>query len=232
MADTTARAARCRRASSRSAARATARRPSSGGSRRRRGRTSRRAPSRRASAGTARPSRATPRAGTRAPARAGTSARARSRPSARSSWREQAALGLGEQSFGERLAATARPRPSCAERTDDRLGLRCDVLRPLAVRVGDSAEHLPERRAARAAARAGSTCRRRRARPSGVRKTVSGQPPWPVERDDGVHVDRVDVGPLLAVDLDVDEELVHERARSRRPRTTRAPSRGTSGRRE
>ena len=31
------------------------------------------------------------------------------------------------------------------------------------------------------------------------------------ERDDGVHVDRVDVRPLLAVDLDADEVLVHQR---------------------
>ena len=44
-------------------------------------------------------------------------------------------------------------------------------------------------------------------------------------------VDLVEVGPLLAVDLDVDEERVHRRARSPHPRTTRAPSRGTSGRR-
>ena len=32
----------------------------------------------------------------------------------------------------------------------------------------------------------------------------------PGQRDDGVHVERVEVGPLLAVDLDVDEELVHQ----------------------
>ena len=45
----------------------------------------------------------------------------------------------------------------------------------------------------------------------------------------GLHVDGVDVGPLLAVDLHVDEQLVHHRRRWRRPRRTRAPSRGTSG---
>ncbi len=43
------------------------------------------------------------------------------------------------------------------------------------------------------------------------------------------HVDGVDVGPLLAVDLDVDEGRVHHRGGRRCPRTTRAPSRGTSG---
>ena len=35
------------------------------------------------------------------------------------------------------------------------------------------------------------------------------------QRDDRVHVDRVEVGPLLAVDLDVDEALVHQRRRLR-----------------
>jgi len=33
------------------------------------------------------------------------------------------------------------------------------------------------------------------------------------EELDRAHVDLVDVGPLLAVDLDVDEELVHEARR-------------------
>ena len=47
--------------------------------------------------------------------------------------------------------------------------------------------------------------------------------------DRRLHRHRVDVGPLLAVDLDVHEELVHERGRRLRSRTTRAPSRGTSG---
>ena len=35
----------------------------------------------------------------------------------------------------------------------------------------------------------------------------------PGQRDDRVHVDRVEVGPLLAVDLDADEVLVHQRRR-------------------
>ena len=51
------------------------------------------------------------------------------------------------------------------------------------------------------------------------------------QRDDRLHVDGVEVGPLLPVDLDADEVLVHQRRGLRRPRTTRAPSRGTSGRR-
>ena len=44
-----------------------------------------------------------------------------------------------------------------------------------------------------------------------------------------LHVDRVDVGPFLAVDLHVHEEVGSSPRRRRRPRTTRAPSRGTSG---
>ena len=58
-----------------------------------------------------------------------------------------------------------------------------------------------------------------------------GQPPWPVMRLDRVHVDAVEVGALLAVDLDGDEVLVELGGDLARPRTTRAPSRGTSGRR-
>ena len=45
-----------------------------------------------------------------------------------------------------------------------------------------------------------------------------------------VHVDLVQVGPLLAIDLDADEILVEQPRRSADPRSFRAPSRGTSGR--
>ena len=86
------------------------------------------------------------------------------------------------------------------------------------------------RRSRHASATARSTCRNagspwrgsggkyvppKNGSPSGVRNTVIGQPPLPGQRDDRVHVDRVDVGPLLAVDLDADEELVHQRRRRR-----------------
>jgi hypothetical protein len=46
--------------------------------------------------------------------------------------------------------------------------------------------------------------------PSGVRKTVIGQPPCPGQRLHGGHVDGVDIGPLFAIDLDVDEVPVHD----------------------
>ena len=45
--------------------------------------------------------------------------------------------------------------------------------------------------------------------PSGVRNIVSGQPPCSPEQMQRIHVDLVDVGPLFAIDFDVDEQLVH-----------------------
>ena len=85
-------------------------------------------------------------------------------------------------------------------------------------------------RASRAAARAGSRCRRRTGSCSGVRKTFSGQPPCPVIALHGLHAERVDVGALLAVDLDADEAARSSAPPCARPRRTRAPSRGTSDR--
>ena len=82
--------------------------------------------------------------------------------------------------------------------------------------------------AGRAAARAGSTCRRRTAR---RRREEHGQRPAAAarHRDARVHVDVVEVGPLLAIDLDRRRSARSSARRSPRPRTTRAPSRGTSG---
>ena len=77
---------------------------------------------------------------------------------------------------------------------------------------------------------AGSRCRRRTARGRASGRRVIGQPPRPVIICTARHVDRVDVGSLLAVDLDRDEVLRSGRPRSPRPRTTPPPSRGTSGR--
>ena len=45
---------------------------------------------------------------------------------------------------------------------------------------------------------------------SGVRNIVSGQPPLPRHERVRRLVDLVEVGPLLPVDLDVHEVLVHE----------------------
>ena len=49
-------------------------------------------------------------------------------------------------------------------------------------------------------------------RRSGVRKTLIGQPAGAGDGLDGLHVDGVDVGPLLAVDLDGDERGVEPAA--------------------
>ena len=47
-------------------------------------------------------------------------------------------------------------------------------------------------------------------RRSGVRKTVIGQPPWPVMHLHGRHVNLIEVGPFLAVHLDADEVFVED----------------------
>ena len=73
-------------------------------------------------------------------------------------------------------------------------------------------QHLAATTAARGAAPAGSRCRRRTARRSGVRNAFSGQPPCAGHGLHGVHVDRVDVRALLAIDLDAHEVLVHDAA--------------------
>ena len=103
------------------------------------------------------------------------------------------------------------------------LGRAPDVLHQLARRLVDllavvvphaahGAEHLAER--AHALAR-----RRREVRAAEERLAVGleedgERPPAAAgDRDDGLHVDRVDVGPLLPVDLDADEVLVHHARR-------------------
>ena len=50
------------------------------------------------------------------------------------------------------------------------------------------------------------------------RRAEHGERPaaWLAQHLQRLHVDRVDIGPLLAVDLDVDEQLVHERRHFRR----------------
>jgi hypothetical protein len=122
---------------------------------------------------------------------------------------EQDALGFREHLLGERL-----PRRlslgRLAQRAYERLRLRGHVLRPLAVRVGDGPQHLPER--GQAVTRLGREVRAAEERLA-VRREESGEGPaaLPRERDDGVHVHGVDVRALLPVDLDADEEFVHER---------------------
>ena len=104
----------------------------------------------------------------------------------------------GATSLEERTASTSR-------RAFSR-----DVLAPLAVGAGDRVQHLPE-------ARQPVPRRRRVVRAAEERLALGreedGHRPAavPGQRDDRVHVDRVEVGALLAVDLDADELLVHLR---------------------
>ena len=112
-------------------------------------------------------------------------------------------------------------RPSCRLAASSEAWL-LDDLAALPVGAGDAVEHLPERR--QPAARLG-----REVRPAVERAAVGqqedGHRPAALARlrDDRRHVEAVDVGALLAVDLDRDEVLVHELRRRPRPRTTRAP---------
>ena len=168
-------------------------------------------------------------AGTRAPAPAGTSARGPSRPSAGRSPARGSRLASSSSDVGERLAPTA------AARADERMcsvrfaARALDLVALVAPRLGDAEQHLLERR--QPVPRLGREVGAAEERLAGGRQEDGHRPAAAAgQRDDGVHVDRVEVGPLLAVDLDADEVLVHARARSVDPRTTRAPSRGTSGR--
>ncbi len=88
-------------------------------------------------------------------------------------------------------------------------GLALDVAAPLAVGLGDALEHVAER--GHAAARLGRVVgaaverRTRRCQEHGHRPAAV-----PRQREHRLHVDRVEVRALLAVDLDRDEEAVHQ----------------------
>ena len=99
-----------------------------------------------------------------------------------------------------------------AHGVDDRGRLARDVSAALAIGVGDRVEHLPE--AGQPVPRLGRVVRPAEERLALGREEDRHRPAAvPGERDDRVHVERVDVGPLLAVDLDADEALVHQRGR-------------------
>ena len=84
--------------------------------------------------------------------------------------------------------------------------------RALAVRVRDRGQHLAEAR--QPVARLGRVVRPAEERLALGREEDRHRPAAVAgERDDRVHVERVDVRPLLAVDLDVHEALVHQRRR-------------------
>ena len=145
--------------------------------------------------------------------------------------RRAIAATAASSSAGLELApAAGSMRALAAEVLDDPLALLLgSPSRRSSPRLGDRLQQLAPAR--HAVARLGREVR------AGVERHLLGrregvQRPAAVagHRLHRVHVDRVDVGPLLAVDLDADEVLVHVARRRPGPRTTRAPSRGTSGR--
>ena len=169
------------------------------------------APSRRASASTSSRSSAAA-AGTRAPRRAGTSARRRSRPTPGRSRERSPRTASASSDVGQRLA-----RRRDARRRSHRL----DELARRPRRRRRAARGTRSATASSTWRKLGSPCRGSGGKyvppknGSPVGREEDGHRPAavPGQRDDRVHVDRVEVGPLLAVDLDVDEVLVHQRRR-------------------
>ncbi len=198
---------------------------SSGGSRRRQRRTCPPQPSRRASAPTISSS---PRRRRSSSTECGGNFGARPNPpdpASKTARRPRTASPSSDSVSG---SLDGRRRDDSLDRRDQ---LSCgarDVAAALGVRRRDGFQHLAEAR--QPVARLGREVRAAVERPPFGREEDGHRPAAvPGQRDDGVHVDRVEVRPLLAVDLDVDEALVHQRRGLARPRTTRAPSRGTSG---
>ena len=121
-------------------------------------------------------------------------------------------------------------RARSASRAKQRGAVLLDLVRLLAEQAGHLAQHVDEGRPAEARlAREISAAPHR----LGRRRQKHGQRPAALlaQQMQRVHVDLVDVRPFLAVDLDVDEQLVHHRRGGVVLEATRAPSRGTSGRR-
>jgi hypothetical protein len=116
--------------------------------------------------------------------------------------------GFPQKRLGQRLVRRRQfaRAPNCI---DDRSCLAGDVAAPLAVGVGDRDEHLLEAR--HSVARLGWVVRAAEERLARRREEDRHRPAALTrQRDDCIHVERVDVGPLLAVDLDVHEALVHQ----------------------
>jgi hypothetical protein len=108
---------------------------------------------------------------------------------------------------GRRLPGVEERR--APQRAGELTGLRVDVVPPGAPQLVDAAAQVGERdHAAPLLAREVRAAEER----SPVRGEEDGHGPAAVavEGVDGLHVDLVDVRPLLAVDLDVDEQVVHQ----------------------
>ena len=204
---TPAAAAHCRRASSRSAAPPTTRRRCSGRNRRPAGRRCRRAPSpcRSAPPPPAAARRRCVRGCAAAPPAAptaGTSVRRRNPPRSMSSSLQHGGDGVVAQRGLHRRPTAGQARRHRPQLAGDR----------------SEASSTSPRRVRQVSATAASSCRK-----FGFRVVGAAEERPPVgseearhrpaaltgQRDGGVHVDRVEVGPLLAVDLDVHEAVVH-----------------------
>ena len=109
----------------------------------------------------------------------------------------------------------SRDSPSCPVR-GDRLGhpgrLHGDLVAPLGPRLRHAGQDPPE---GRHPVRRFLGVVRAGVERTSLRREEGGErpPPVPVHRLHGIHVDAVEVGPFLAVDLDRDEPLVHQRGR-------------------
>ena len=122
-------------------------------------------------------------------------------------------LGGVEQCRRELLVPGLEPRRA-AERSNQPLGLLLELVSALAPRLGDGAQHLRER--GHAVPRLGREVRSRIERRAGRgHEDRRGPPALARQRHAGVHRDRIDVGAFLAVDLDVHEEVVHQRRDTR-----------------
>ena len=124
--------------------------------------------------------------------------------------RRRAASGAGSSAGGP------------AERLDELAGALVDLLAAGPPGVVDGGQQLQERRLGEVRAAV--------ERPPVGREEHRHRPAAATGHGlDRVHVDGVDVRALLAVDLDVDEQRRSSPPPPRRPRSTRGPSRGTSG---
>ena len=121
----------------------------------------------------------------------------------------QRAGGVAEQALGQRVGRRAHLRSRRWIASTSCFAEDAAARAALAVEIRDRGEHVAERR--HPVPRLG-----REVRAAEERLALGGQEDRhrpaavPGQRHDRVHVERVDVGPLLAVDLDVDEALVHQ----------------------
>ena len=162
--------------------------------------------------------------------RAETSARRRSRRQSGSKARASAAKASCGASEGSAAFSRRRLRIGERQRGLQSLVLLHDRTSLLAIRRGDTRQQIreagePVARGLREIGAAEERLLRRREK----HRQRPAAAPLREHRVRGL-IDLIEVRPLLAVDLDVDEELVHQPLPPARPRRIRAPSRGTSDR--